>query len=344
MVKSALKKILAAFNKLVPVHRVNPLVKIYAIFWQPKWVVVRKPVEINCDQALKNVPDFLIGTTRGAYLVSGGKAERLLPHYVYGITQKDEQRWIFAQTHPYFDFARLVEVNIETGDAKTLVPYMGKRAHQIDIIDHKIYVTDTYRNAVLRFDLDGKHIDTHHPFGDIAAKGRESENYRHMNSVYSAGKEIYVFCHNETRKTGNKSEIATFDMNMGFLRSQKQSATNGHNVIKTNRGFLYCDSLGDNSLNCDDQILVKTKQNLTRGLAINEKNLLLGASVITSRENRGKGHCTIYCYDYALHLLGKIEMPNTGNLYEIRFLENDTSLSNNAQHAADLHLGKNQND
>jgi|MDSW01.1.fsa_nt_gb hypothetical protein len=331
MLDAVFRKSLKAFNGLVPLHKENPLIKAYAPFWTPQFHLKPTHVTIGCEGKVMDLPPFMIGTTAGAFLIENNKAQQILPHYVYGITQKNKNIWIFAQTHPLFDFSRLVEVNLQTGIAKTLVPYLGKRVHQIDVINNHIYVTDTYRNAIIRYDLEGKHIDTRHPFGDLGKDGRSAKNYKHMNSVYGDGAHIHIFCHNETSKTGNASEIATFDTNLKLQNVKQVAGTNGHNILTTPQGQLYCDSLGRNSLNLNDEILLRLDGYLTRGLAANAHNILLGTSLITSRDNRDKGHCSVHVLDYQLQSLGNITIPGTGNIHEIRFMEGDAGLSRNAK-------------
>ncbi|MDF1844704.1 MAG: hypothetical protein P1U77_25085 [Rubripirellula sp.] len=239
------------------------------------------------DEAALMGTELLVSTKRGFLHFVGGEIRRLLDGQFFGISAH-ERSWFFFQRVSRWS-GRIVQFGFEDHRAARptqVIKRLSPGCHQIDFLGTDLYVTDTYNNRLFVYSMVGgipkKRVE-YYPGGKLA-NGRESSNYAHMNSIWRSGSDIYVLFHNETRKTGQNSEIVRLDANHEIAERISTNASNAHNVVRVNDDFLYCDSLNGKLIHGDS--VVYESEYFTRGLAVTPDLVLLGASEYGARETR----------------------------------------------------------
>jgi hypothetical protein len=265
----------------------------------------------------------IIATKNGLYFLDKNLIIKVLEGEFYGVTYKADTIYVFEKTNKK---GRIIyfHKNIYNEKYNVLVDKLSPGCHQIDFIGDDLYVTDTYNNRILIFDIDGNFKNDFYPLG-ILENGRKSSNYGHINSVYSYNGFIYLLCHNETKKTGKNSEILKLNKQNDLIGKINLNASSAHNCAIYNNKFLVCDSL-NNKVILDNNVLIDT-DDFTRGLSIFDDFILIGGSDYKKRSQRIDAKGTVYILNNDFNLLEKIRIP--GMVQEIRSLsDNDLSLSN----------------
>jgi len=282
-------------------------------------------VHVRMEGLAEGLAPFLAGTQTGLFYVQDGRAWRVMGGSVYGIASHGAPRhWTVFQRIPR-SFGRLLEVDLETGGFKTLARFMSTGVHQIDVVQGRLAVADTYNNRFLLFSDRGKRLTSIYPCGPLK-NGRASHNYRHFNSVFSSRDTIYVVAHNQSAKTGRTSEIFVLDPEWRLLRVIPTESGSAHNVCEIDGELWHCDSRGG-SLVKDGDPVFREPGLFTRGLAVNQDHILVGGSVHTRREDREATNGQVIVMDRGFELLSRIHLMGSGGVQEIRFLTEDLGMS-----------------
>lgn len=288
---------------------------------------------------LSEMPEFFFSTRQGVFRFEEGRINQILPFRAYGLTYLEEEKALFAA-------ASLVETgrgrydNIVRIDMETLTPSvfsgpLRKHVHQIDYFGGRFYVTECYHNSIAVVSRSGRLLRRLYPCGRGLHKPRLG-NYKHFNSVFSDGQQIFLFAHNkgvsvhEKRViTGESSEIVSLNMKGRFQRSEKVHAMNGHNVYVNDKGErLFCDSGGRHALCRDKEVLFSAQGMYLRGLAVNDRITLVGGSVIGGQEAREEGDGSIYVLDgKSFQQVGVFQLKSVGQIYDIRLRVGDRAMS-----------------
>ena len=197
--------------------------------------------------------------------------------------------------------------------------------HQIDFIDNLLYITDSYNNRIIVFDPRiGKIINNYFPAGELH-NGRKSSNYVHCNSIFNDNGKFHLVFHNETKKTGKKSEIVSADDDFCIISRHKTSAGNVHNIYRSNERTIYCNS-HSGTLVVDDEEVFRCKY-FTRGLSLSKDTVVVGGSEFADRKNRETSRGAVFFLDIGYDLIFEIQMP--APVFEIRRVDKiDYCLSN----------------
>jgi len=263
---------------------------------------------------------YLVATTRGLFLINNDNIFLLIPGNCYGITIDHDQIYLYQN----FGFrGRIVSINFDKeGNLRTkgrlLISALPQGCHQIDMVGENLYITDTYNNRIIACHLKEQIKRYFYPLGRLD-NGRNSDNYAHINSLYYSQKEkgFYLFCHNETLKTGRKSSILFVNHQFEKQRQIFTQAVNGHNICKMGNHLLYCDS-ENKALIRDDEVVFNTRF-YTRGLSIGREYILIGGSEFRTRKKRSKSKGNISVTDKDFKLIHSFEFP--GPVQEIRRLD-----------------------
>ncbi|MEZ5335189.1 MAG: hypothetical protein R2741_08120 [Methanolobus sp.] len=293
-----------------------------------KPIIVKKThTFVNIEGEVQGV--YLIGTQKGLYILKNNNLSKLLDGRFYGITISSKKIYVFEKTGT--SNGRIIELEINNNfeinkRGKVLINKLSPGCHQIDIVDDKLFIMDTYNNCILAYNLSDFSYNAYYPLGKLD-NGRKSNNYAHMNSLYHTENRFFVMCHNETSKTGRQSEILVLDSNLRKIEKIDTKASHAHNIVVLNNQFIYCDST-NNCLKVDNEIVFKGKH-FTRGLSISKEHVLLGGSDHAKRADRTKVNGYIYVLNHDFSLFTQFLVP--GMVQEIRRLDKpDISLSNYA--------------
>ena len=279
-------------------------------------------VEIE-GEALKI--EFLIGTSqRGLLLYRDGEVFQLFPFPgFYGITARDDLWYAFHKTgrHGRVISFRLGDNKIT--DAQTRIWGLSRGVHQIDFIERRLYVTNTYHNAILRYDnVEALHNVSWRNYSAIffpngrLRRGRASSNYNHFNSIYKYRDTVYLVAHNETYKTGRRSEIFLLDESFSVKGVSAVNGSNCHNFYKDKYLEMVGLSLEGSVQNNGEEVLHVNK--FLRGMSVSDDYYIFGGSDIEpDQEKRGQAQGVVYVTDKNFNTVLTVTLGNT-QVQEIR--------------------------
>lgn len=288
---------------------------------------VHDSVDATVDGRL-NV-QMLLGTKTGILLYAHGRLTRILRGRFYGISRRGD-RW-YAYKYETQRFGRIISfrlAGLQCVEVKDELCQLPGEVHQIDWAGSCLYVTDTQHNCVRRYAYRGSQlvcIDRCYPNGTLAF-GRRSPNYAHINSVFCDGDRLFIVYHNETKKTGRKSQVAILDLDLRLQNVVSLDAGCAHNVLPIESDIAFCDSmngavrLGSRSLSLGLY---------TRGLAKSGSVLFVGGSDFAARAQRGQSTGHVFTWDcISGQVYSHLTMPQIGSVYEVRLVEpTDEALS-----------------
>lgn len=274
-------------------------------------------------------PDIklLVATSVGLFQITDQQIRMLLRGEFYGITEHRDAWIAFEKCGRLGRLLSLFYPPSSSEDPKrrgwisVSLKGLSRGVHQIDSIGDRLLLADTYNNRVLvaspvesgsrAFRI----IDRIYPAGPLRQEGRKSENYVHLNSLFQNGDELFILFHNETKKTGKRSEICTYDLRRGMVRERRVlDAGAGHNVVPWKGELLCCDSLGGRLMLGNTPVF--SADSFLRGLAVTEDLILVGGSELAGRRDRRIGTGVIFILNHGFDLLDKLELP--GAVHEIR--------------------------
>lgn len=255
--------------------------------------------------------DHLVATKVGLFALADRRPLLLREGNFYGLTRDGDSLLAF-EAFPRIGRGRVLRLD-PAGTWSVAVPGLPWGCHQIDVIDGGLWVLDTHHNAVRRFGLDGRPRDVAYPLGRLG-RGRRSPNYGHMNSLWSDGSRVYILCHNETAKTGRRSEILVCGSGLAVERVLPTEAGSAHNLALWRGQPLLCDSLGERLLHGGRAL--SRIPGFLRGLSIGPAEILVGQSSYGPRSAREAlpGGITAIDHDGAI----RWQLPLPGQVQEIR--------------------------
>lgn len=269
----------------------------------------------------------LVATRRGLFLVRRGRVHLLLHGKYYGLAPYRERWYTFQK---FAGCGQLISFRLNDGrlvEPRRCVSSLSVGCHQMDFLDDRLYITDTYNNCLLVFvERDGRLIQSerHYPAGELS-DGRASPNYVHVNSVWRNAEGVHLVFHNETSKTERSSEVILLDDRHQIARRIPTHTSNAHNVLRYGGALWICDSM-DGSLKVDGRSVLETDK-FTRGLAVSSKYVIVGGSDYGGRQARDGLKGTVYFLDHEFRLLHTLVLP--GMVSEIRIIgDRDYGLSN----------------
>lgn len=171
--------------------------------------------------------------------------------------------------------------------------------HQMDIVDGRLLLLDTYQQRILAFPLTGGVPQEIRPVP--AARANDWDNgYRHFNSITQVGAHLLLMFHNGTGATGKDSEIGVFDLS--WQQQQVWSLPDGgcHDIALLDDGTLLCCGSMGGQLIASDGRAVPVGSMMTRGLSVGADGIVVGSSRWAPREDRtlAKGRVTFMTPDF----------------------------------------------
>jgi hypothetical protein len=281
-------------------------------------VILTKQFKKKIDKPLAG--KYVVATTKGLYLIDNDSIYLLISGNGYGLTKNDTQLYYYQN----FGFkGRVITLELDSSGnilpkAKVLNVDLPKGCHQMDLINNRLLITDTYNNRIIDCDLSSNNQHEYYPLGKLT-NGRNSENYGHINSLYHSKPDngFYLFCHNETLKTGRKSSILFVDETFTPQHQITTEAVNGHNICQYDGSLWYCDS--ENKTLVRGKEVVHHTEHYSRGLSISDEFILIGGSEYKPRKERSKSLGSIDVIDRNFNPYHRFDFP--GPVQEIRKLD-----------------------
>jgi hypothetical protein len=282
--------------------------------------------------------EALFTTTTGLFLLKNGCITCLLSGRFTGLTRYLGTYYL-AEELFHTKRGRILSfelTNDQVGPIKTLFIEKNRGGlHQLDFIGDRLFFLDTHVNNVgiivpgeqeaIRVYPNGIHTENR-PWQDV-----DYRYYCHYNSIFGIGGKVYVLAHNETIKSGRRSQVHCFDQDdytrSGVLESVPAGG-NSHNILINGERFLVCDSLSGDLIDNGEPV-VQTG-NFTRGLAMNDDHVLLGVSEMASRYKRTDSNSAIWLLDDEYEKLSIVDLEKLGQVYDIRLVDRDYGISNEA--------------
>jgi hypothetical protein len=193
--------------------------------------------------------------------------------------------------------------------------------HQIEWVGDKILVTNTGKNCLSVFDVQGK-LDRDVYLNEIRWDDKDGDRRgNHFNSVHRIGERIFVVAHNYARPS-EVWELTWPELEV-VNRIETQAAW-AHNIWSCEWGLLICNSSqhslydvasGQDIWQAGDDTMI------TRGLAATEDHIFVGQSIYAERKERYWKSGGVWIIDRkTLETLDRIPLPGSGDVQEVRLV------------------------
>ncbi len=198
--------------------------------------------------------------------------------------------------------------------------YKIAHIHQIQCYENKLFLVDSKRNAIRIFDLEDQTWFTFYP--DPNRIDRDTD---HFNSIWFDNDEekMYIISHgkdNTQIRVFNPSQLWIFDANTFSFIEKKKYGEFAHNVVKYKDKMLVCSSKNNVILSDSNEVFLEVGPH-PRGMVIHEPYLFVGKSETAGKEWRSELTGYIEAFDLStMKSIGEITIPNIGQVYEIRCL------------------------
>lgn len=171
--------------------------------------------------------------------------------------------------------------------------------HQMDIVDGRLVLLDTYQQRILAFPLTGGAPQAIRPVPAAQVNDWDG-GYRHFNSITQVGAHLLLMFHNGAGATGKGSEIGVFDLH--WQQQQMWSLPDGgcHDIgLLDDETLLCCGSMGGQLIASDGRA-VPVGTMMTRGLSVGADSIVVGSSRWAPRQDRtlAKGLVTFMTPDF----------------------------------------------
>lgn len=286
----------------------------------------------------------LVATRHGLFATDGEQLRPIAHGFFYGLTVRDDA--IFASEAcdlprsptargRIVRFRRAADRIVATDIVAT---GLDNGCHQIDIVDDRLCVVDTYNQRVLRYPLDGMRNGAQpeilYPLpGPPTGRANEREwavGYAHANSLIAHGDDILLMLHNGADKTHRASEIARLDRDWRLIERIPLDGLGCHSFAVLEHGaVLSCGSFAG-ELIATDGLKVRVCDMMTRGLSVDSDRIVVGGSAFADRDTRDAAMGAVFFLDRAYRLQARVAVP--APVMEIRRIDgHDRSLSPHLQ-------------
>ena len=222
---------------------------------------------------------------------------------------------------------KLTRVGERISRAEVVAKGLDNGCHQMDFIDDRLHVVDTYQQWIVRFDEEMRGGEMVYPLPRKTERvwGPANPEYGHVNSLLAVG-ESRLLLHNGAEQTGRPSEIVVCDREWKQVARRAVSGLGCHGLALLEDGtLLVCGSVAGELISVAG-MRVPVSPYYTRGLAVGWGSVVVGASRLSDREGRLRNSGTVTFMDRNYAVRAVLEVP--GAPTEIRRLDGmDGSLS-----------------
>ena len=235
---------------------------------------------------------WLISTQNGLFALGETRSHLVAHGWFFGLTRRGSQIVLFencARRDRHRPMGRLVAIDVVDGALRNpviLAKGLDAGCHQIAFADNMLCVLDTANQCVLRFTEMGEPVDVQRPFTPAKAEDN-GDDYLHINAIAALAEGVAVLAHNGKRRPAMASELI-------MLGHQWQEAARTllpdpgcHDIVPDEDGLLWhCASMSGEIICSDGRRVLVAPKRMTRGLLLDEKRILVGASVFGDRSVR----------------------------------------------------------
>lgn len=256
----------------------------------------------------------LMASRQGLFAVRKGESRLIAHGLFFGLVTTPAGAYVFESgdlARNGGNFGRIVHLEI-AGQAivswRILASGLSSGCHQIDIIDDRIFVVDTYDQCIRGFARDGTELDCHRPF-PLASTYAWDQGYLHINSLLAVRDGILLVLHNGGRATGRPSELAVLDTSWRLVDRVPLPGLGCHNIALLDDGtVLTCASLSGEIAELGGHAM-RVSAMMTRGLSVSDEGLVVGASTFSNRLQRHDARGEIVFMDAAMSVTERMPVP-----------------------------------
>jgi len=275
--------------------------------------------------------EHLVATRHGLFAIDTERARLVAYGQYYGVAVRGDVIFAFEACdrprHRTF-LGRIVwfrHDGVRVLAAGVFAAGLDNGCHQMDFIDDRLHLLDTYNQRVLRFPRKGGAPDIMRPIA--GGENREwTRGYVHINSLIAVGKDILLLLHNGADRTGRPSEIARFDRDWRLIDRSPLDGLGCHGfAILEDGAILSCGSLAGELVSTGG-LRVKVCDMMTRGLSVDDRQIVVGGSAFAERSARDEVDGKVFFLDRDYRRFA--EVPVVAPPMEIRRIDGrDRSLS-----------------
>ncbi len=270
--------------------------------------------------------DYIVASRQGLFAACETAYLPIAHGQFFGITIRDGAIYAFEacdRVHAPTYRGRLIRLDIagnRIASADVVAAGLDNGCHQIDFIDGCLCVVDTYNQRIQRFSPDFADSEFLYPLVAAAANDWHG-GYAHINALLQVGDEILLMLHNGGKRTEAKSAIAVLDRQWQMIDRWRLQGRGCHNIaVLENGDVLCCGSLAGELITLDGTAKRVTSK-MTRGLCVDARSIVIGASLFVVREERGWAPGSVHFLDRSFRQRAMLDLPAAPT--EIRRLDGD---------------------
>jgi hypothetical protein len=171
------------------------------------------------------------------------------------------------------------------GAGEIMVTGLDNGCHQMDFMDGRLQVLDTYHQQVIDYAADFSSCVIHHPLPQ-AFLNDWAGGYAHINSLLGFKDFRLLLLHNGGFKTQRPSRLLVCDTGWKPVRQALVPGLGCHNIVLLeDSSLISCASLAGSLIDMR-HCVIKVDDYMTRGLSVDEIGLVVGSSHFAVHKNR----------------------------------------------------------
>lgn len=268
------------------------------------------------DSDLGDMP-LLVASRQGLFVADREQARLIANGLFFGITLRDDLIYAFESCDlPYArtNFGRIIRLRRRGGtivERDVFVEGLDNGCHQIDFVGDRLCVLDTYNQRVLAFAEDGTPVDIPQPLAP-AEHGAWERGYHHANAILAVDDQILLMLHNGVDRSDRSSQILVLDRDWRRIGAWDLPHGGCHDLACLPDGTLFACGSPAGELIALDGRRQRISAMMTRGLAVSDGEIVVGASQFSSRRARTRARGALYFLDPSwrvMHELALIAAP-----------------------------------
>lgn len=288
---------------------------------------------MKAGQSLQGFSHF-VASRQGLYAVNENKWACLVLGQFFGLALRNQALYAFetrdAPRLPSYQ-GRIMRFSLEgseLGPGETLVAGLDNGCHQIDFMEGRLQVVDTYQQQIIDFTPDFSSYELHHPLPQ-AARNDWAGGYAHCNSLLGFNDFRLLLLHNGGVKTRRPSLLLVCNREWKPIRQALLPGLGCHNIVLLEDGcLLSCASPAGSMIDMQGSRF-KVDECMTRGVAVGDAELVIGASHFAVREDRRLVPGRVHFFERNGERRASLELPAAPT--DIRRIDGqDLGLSNYA--------------
>ncbi|MFM5949935.1 MAG: hypothetical protein ACKOPM_12040 [Novosphingobium sp.] len=260
---------------------------------------------------------WIVASHNGVFAVAPGKWKTLIHGWFFGICRDGDSLLLFENCGRHDrsrKMGRLIRIGLTgcaLGKADVLSRGLDGNCHQVRVIDGLICVVDTANQAVLRFARDGTPVDVKRPFPTASPDDR-SGAYLHVNSIAQIDGRLALLLHNGKADPHKQSEVAWLDADWQVVDRHFIDGFQCHDLLADSQGAIWHSDSARGAVIASDGRRAKVHESMmTRALAFDGENLVVGLSIFSERHLRDGQRGGLAILDRELKVLELLDLPGS---------------------------------